>query len=564
MRRRVVVVWALRVLVVLGAVGAGAPAAAAFEYAPAYPFETDRTGVAVAVNQTNDEVYVAQPAHLDPVTFAFTVGRIDRFDSAGDLLNRFGAAGFASYGAVAVDLSAQAVRAFDAPLVGPRNIGSFTATGTPAGSFVVTANSGSELNQIAVDASGTIFYPNAVTDSVEKFSPTGTPMGSIGAGGALVDPSSVAVDLAGNVYVVDGVVNGAGTCGTSACDDVSGGRVQKFAAAGGPPLMTVDSADVSSVAVDAASGNVLVGNGIGASFEVVVYDQSGTELTRFGSGEFSSQFAIEPGHNSEIAVNADTRRVYVTDPGQREVEMFDILPTATTGPASGVGRDRATLSATINPNGPEMFGCRFEYGPTTAYENTVPCASVPDAGSDPVRVDTHVSGLLPGTTYHYRVVATNGGGTANGADQTFTTTPPLPTPPPPPDTTGPTSPPPGQPPSGSAVLRWAGSSNTVKVRAGKARIKLTCTAPANTACKGTLKLTARIKTAANRKAKRVTVGKVSYTLPAGSTKTVEVALTRTARRALARSGRLRATVLADGLRRAITLSPVRAPRRPGP
>ena len=34
-----------------------------------------------------------------------------------------------------------------------------------------------------------------------------------------------------------------------------------------------------------------------------------------------------------------------------------------------------------------------------------------------------LSGLAPGTTYHFRVVATNGIGTTNGADQTFTTSP---------------------------------------------------------------------------------------------------------------------------------------------
>ncbi len=33
----------------------------------------------------------------------------------------------------------------------------------------------------------------------------------------------------------------------------------------------------------------------------------------------------------------------------------------------------------------------------------------------------NVLNLLPGTTYHYRLVATNGGGTTHGPDMTFTT-----------------------------------------------------------------------------------------------------------------------------------------------
>ena len=40
-------------------------------------------------------------------------------------------------------------------------------------------------------------------------------------------------------------------------------------------------------------------------------------------------------------------------------------------------------------------------------------------GPQPVVVN--VPNLLPGTTYHYRLVATNGGGTTYGPDMTFTT-----------------------------------------------------------------------------------------------------------------------------------------------
>lgn len=36
-------------------------------------------------------------------------------------------------------------------------------------------------------------------------------------------------------------------------------------------------------------------------------------------------------------------------------------------------------------------------------------------------VIVNMPNLLPGTTYHYRLVATNGGGTAYGPDMTFTT-----------------------------------------------------------------------------------------------------------------------------------------------
>jgi hypothetical protein len=52
---------------------------------------------------------------------------------------------------------------------------------------------------------------------------------------------------------------------------------------------------------------------------------------------------------------------------------------------------------------------------------------VPDAAvasdSSPHAVAQAISGLQPGTTYHFRLVATNAAGSSNGADHTFTTAP---------------------------------------------------------------------------------------------------------------------------------------------
>jgi hypothetical protein len=45
----------------------------------------------------------------------------------------------------------------------------------------------------------------------------------------------------------------------------------------------------------------------------------------------------------------------------------------------------------------------------------------PVTGSTATAVSAALSGLTAGTTYHYRVVGTNGGGTTNGADASFTT-----------------------------------------------------------------------------------------------------------------------------------------------
>jgi hypothetical protein len=89
--------------------------------------------------------------------------------------------------------------------------------------------------------------------------------------------------------------------------------------------------------------------------------------------------------------------------------------------ASSVSTRNATLNATINPDG-LATSYRFEYGPTAAYSSSAP-APEGSAGSGlaDVPVELSVEGLSPGTTYHYRVVASNSLGEIDGADSTFTT-----------------------------------------------------------------------------------------------------------------------------------------------
>ncbi len=71
----------------------------------------------------------------------------------------------------------------------------------------------------------------------------------------------------------------------------------------------------------------------------------------------------------------------------------------------------------------------FEYGPTTAYGLIAPVGDVElGTGTEGLQALLTVSGLQPDTTYHYAVVATNGGGSTFGPDETFTTptaTPPV-------------------------------------------------------------------------------------------------------------------------------------------
>jgi hypothetical protein len=94
-------------------------------------------------------------------------------------------------------------------------------------------------------------------------------------------------------------------------------------------------------------------------------------------------------------------------------------PTATTGNATGIGIGGATVHGSVNPGG-ATTKARFEFGKTTAYgSSTVNDLVGDDRNAHPV--EAALGGLEPGTTYHYRVVATQGSTVVNGADQTFTT-----------------------------------------------------------------------------------------------------------------------------------------------
>lgn len=96
-------------------------------------------------------------------------------------------------------------------------------------------------------------------------------------------------------------------------------------------------------------------------------------------------------------------------------------PGVQTGGASAITQTSAILSGSVNPEG-SATTYRFEYGKTTAYGSSAP---VPDAavGSDSTAhaLSQMTLGLQAGTTYHYRLVATNGAGSADGGDQTYTT-----------------------------------------------------------------------------------------------------------------------------------------------
>src|SRR5690606_27949801 len=77
----------------------------------------------------------------------------------------------------------------------------------------------------------------------------------------------------------------------------------------------------------------------------------------------------------------------------------------------------ADLFADIDPVGLST-SYHFEYGTDATYGQS---SAEQELGSpdNPQTVSTSLSGLQPGLTYHFRVVATNSEGTTHGEDSTF-------------------------------------------------------------------------------------------------------------------------------------------------
>jgi Fibronectin type III domain len=94
-------------------------------------------------------------------------------------------------------------------------------------------------------------------------------------------------------------------------------------------------------------------------------------------------------------------------------------PVVTTGTAKDLTTSSATVTGTVNPNG-QSTTFAVQFGTTTGYGLQTSAKSV-GSGGTAQDVSAALTGLRPGTTYHFRVIATNASGTTVGGDATFTT-----------------------------------------------------------------------------------------------------------------------------------------------
>ena len=120
------------------------------------------------------------------------------------------------------------------------------------------------------------------------------------------------------------------------------------------------------------------------------------------------------------SVNDSTK---VTNFRVDDVSVQVVVPTATpptvqTLAASLVTTTSAQMNGLVNPNGSSTTAC-FEYGTTTSYGAVTGSGNF--SGTSAIPVQSSFTGLSPNSTWHYRLVATNSGGTSRGSDVEFKT-----------------------------------------------------------------------------------------------------------------------------------------------
>ena len=150
-------------------------------------------------------------------------------------------------------------------------------------------------------------------------------------------------------------------------------------------------------------------------------------LTQPG-GSYSQQIFVKftptavQSYNGNIPVGgggAATTNVAATGAG------INTLATVTTGAASAITSISVTAAGSIPATGcSAVTAYGIEYSTTNGFPNGTgtAVASTNLAGGN---FSSNLTGLTPSTTYYYHAYATNGGGTAYGAQQQFTTATPV-------------------------------------------------------------------------------------------------------------------------------------------
>ena len=146
------------------------------------------------------------------------------------------------------------------------------------------------------------------------------------------------------------------------------------------------------------------------------FDAAGLKTAEFGAGALTG--------SSGVAVNDENDYVYATDSGQGRVVAFKpavVAEPEVVAVSSFPSTSSVVLKGSVNPDGTPVSGCEFEYGTKPGvYSDKALCSpSSPLTGENPLAVSATITGLTQGTTYYYRLSATNENATVDSGESKF-------------------------------------------------------------------------------------------------------------------------------------------------
>jgi hypothetical protein len=170
--------------------------------------------------------------------------------------------------------------------------------------------------------------------------------------------------------------------------------------------------------VGVADGDVVKATIVGSTITCYINGAvifSVTDST-YSSGSPGIGFYLQGG--SATASNYGFSSLTVSNGTQTPTPTPTGPPFATTNPATNIASFSATINGSLNPQGLTTT-VYFQWGTTTSYGRTTPVQT--QTGNRVRNVSANISNLNASTVYHFRIVATNSGGTRYGSDRTFTT-----------------------------------------------------------------------------------------------------------------------------------------------
>ncbi len=167
------------------------------------------------------------------------------------------------------------------------------------------------------------------------------------------------------------------------------------------------------------------GSGI-ADFDIYVSTNGGpwtswlldtTNTSALFSGAYPNTYAFYSVAYDEVGL-VETNPVI---PGASTAALIQ-APGALTLAASGITPSNATLNSSVTPNGAPT-AVWFQWGATASYGNLTAANTLSANLNTAQPVSALISNLLPGTTSHFQVAASNSAGTSYGVDLTIVTPP---------------------------------------------------------------------------------------------------------------------------------------------